>query len=113
MGTVLGHLEHKTFPGPGHPALSRFRFHQDDIRADAFDAIPGNYVIVPTAGHTEETAGAGDYDGADIAFRNIDLDISNEAQPLTGTNADDLLALEVGKFNGHGAFLLIFQIMKY
>ena len=37
----------------------------------------------------------------------VDLDIGDKSQPLAGADTDDLLALEVGKFHGHGRSLPI------
>ena len=103
----MGYLEQKPFAGTGDPAVARFCFHKHNVGPDFFDAVPGDYVVVPTSGNAEEAAGAGNDDGSDIALRNIDLDIGNEAQPLAGADADDFLALQIRKLHGHGALLLL------
>lgn len=107
LPSAFRYLEQKPLSCLGDSAFIWSAFHQYDIRADFFDTIPGDYVIIPTAGNAEKTAGTGDYNSAEIAFRNFDLDIADKSQPLAGTDADDLLALKVSKFNGHEAFLLL------
>ena len=106
----MGYLEQKSFSGPGDSALIGPALHQHDIRADFFDAAPGDYVIVPAACHPEKSAGTGDDDGTEIAFGEIDLYIGDKAQPLAGADTDHFLALEVGKFDGHEAFLLLVSV---
>ena len=94
---LLWYLEQKSFAGTGNSAVTGFCLHQYDIRADSFDAVPGDYVVVATACHTQKTAGPGNHDGAEIAFRDVDLNIGDKPQSLTGTDADDFLALEIGR----------------
>ena len=95
---------------PGDPAVVWLRVYQNDVRADLFDAVPGNDVVVPAARNAQQTAGAGDHDGADIAVRDLNLDISDESQPLPRAGADDLLALQVSEFHGQGAFPLLERV---
>ena len=104
---LLGYLEQTAFCGPGNPAVGGLCFHKHDIGADFFDAVPGNYVIIPAACHSQKAAGTGNHNGTDFSFRNVNLDIGDESQPLAGADTDDLLALEVGKFHGHGRSLPI------
>ena len=103
----LGHLEQKALLRSWDPAVSRSCFHQNDIRANFFDTVPGNYVVLPSARDSEKTTGARYHDGTDMAFRDINLHIGDESQPLAGADADDLLALQVCKFDGHEAFPLL------
>ena len=107
LRALLGYLEQKAFSGAGGAAFVGSAFHQHNIGADLFDAVPGDYVIFPTADHAEKTAGSRNDDGTDSSFRDINLNVCNEPQPLAGTDAQNLLALQVSELDGHEAFLLL------
>jgi hypothetical protein len=106
LRALLGYLEQKAFSGAGGAAFVGSAFHQHNIGADLFDAVPGDYVIFPTADHAEKTAGSRNDDGTDSSFRDINLNVCNKPQPLAGTDAQNFLALQVSELDGHEAFLL-------
>ena len=82
---------------PADPAFLRFYIHQYDLRADLFDAVPGDHIIVPSAPQPKETAGTGDDDGADLPLGHLYHHIGNKAQPSAVADTDDFLALQLHK----------------
>jgi hypothetical protein len=94
----MQHLQAKTQPWPGNPALIRFYVHQNDVRADPLDAIPGDHEVVPGAQQPEKPAGAGHHDGVDAPLGQLDDGVADKAQPPSVVDADDLLAVQVRKF---------------
>ena len=78
---------------PGDPALVGFALHQNDVRADAADAAPGNDEFVLPSHQPPDLAGAGDDQRQYAAVRHIDLNIRNKAQPPPIADADNLLAV--------------------
>ena len=104
---LIWQLEQKALSAPGDPAVAWFCLDQHDIRADFFNAVPGDDVIVPAACHTEKAAWSRHHNGADISFRQFDLNVADESQPLTGADADNLPALQVGEFDRQRAYLLL------
>ena len=83
---------------PGNTALVRFYVHQNDVRTDPADAIPGDNKVVPATPKTEMPAGSRDDNGGDPALRQLDLGIGNKAQPPPVTYTDNFLAVQVCKF---------------
>jgi hypothetical protein len=104
-GSGLRDLEQKALLRPGDPAFGRFGFHKYNVGADAFDTVPGDYVVIPAAGYPEKTAGPRYDHGTDVPLRDINLNICDKPQPLAGADTDDFLALEVSEFDGHGRSL--------
>ena len=94
-------LEVKTKLGPWNPAIVRFGIHQNDIRTDSADAVPGDHIVILPAPKTEKPAGAGDNDGNDIPFGKLDPGISDIAQPPPVADTYDLFAVKIRKFRGH------------
>ena len=86
---------------PGDPALFGTALHQNDVRADPLDAIPGDHKIVLAAPEAQKTAGAGDNDGEDFTFRKLDAGVADISQPPPITNTDDLFAVQIRKFGTH------------
>lgn len=86
---------------PWHPAVIGFDFHQNDIRADTADAVPGDAEVIPSAPQPQKAAGAGHDDGLDAPIRDIDLHIRHKPQPPAIRHANDLLAPQIRKFHDH------------
>ena len=86
---------------PGHPAVVWLGVHQHNVRADFFDAAPGNDVVLMAPGNPQNPTWTGHHDGANVPVGDIDMDVGYEPQPLAVADADDLLALQVGKIHGH------------
>jgi len=101
----LVELEQKPLAAPGEAVLVGLCVNQYDIRTDFLNAFPGDPVIIPVSRKPREFSGAGDNNGADITFRDFQKDIPHKAQTLPCADADDLLALKLGKFHSHTPFL--------
>ena len=86
---------------PGHPAVVWLGVHQHNVRADFFDAAPGNDVVLMAPGNPQNPTWTGHHNGADVPLGNLNLNVGYEPQPLAVADADDLLALQVGKIHGH------------
>ena len=85
---------------PGGAAFLWLGVYQDDVRADFLNAAPGDDEVVPASRDPQKTAWPGNHDGADLSLRHLDLYIADEAQALAVSDADDFLALQVGKIDG-------------
>ena len=59
----------------GDAALVRLDLHQDDIRTDAADAVPGNDKVVLPPKETKKAAGTRYYQGQDLPLWELDLHI--------------------------------------
>ena len=81
----------------GNTAGIGFDIHQNDVRPDLFDAVPGDPEVIMPSGNPQNPAGTRHQNGADIALRDLNLDIGDKAQAAAVGNADDLLALQLGK----------------
>ena len=93
--------EQKPFLGPWDPAVIWLRFHQYDIRAYLADAVPGDVVIALAADHPQKAAWPRHHDGTDLSLRHLHQYIADKAQPSSVADADDFLALQLGKFHRH------------
>ena len=78
---------------PGKQTFIGLGVHQNDVRPDAFDAFPGDHIVVIPAQKPHKPAGTGDNDGHHIAGWDFDFHIRNEAQAAAVGNADDFLAV--------------------
>ena len=83
---------------PGNTAFIRFYVHQNNVRTDPADTVPGNNKVVPAAPKTEMPAGPRDDDGGNSALRQFDFGVGNKSQPPPVTQTDDLFAVQVRKF---------------
>ena len=90
-------LQQKSGSGTGHTALIRFYVYKNDVRADPFDAIPGDHEVVPLPKQSPKPAGAGHNKGCDTPLRQLDDGIIYKAQPPPVVNTNDFLAMQVGK----------------
>ena len=88
------------FP-PGDPAPIRLRVHQNDVRPDAADAVPGDAEILPPSRDSQIPAGSRHHNGPDLPLRHFDLHIRHKSQPPAIPDADHLPALQIGKFQRH------------
>ena len=84
-------------PSTGHTAILRFDIHQNDVRADPADAVPGDAKVLLPAHQAEKTAGTGDDDGADLSFRQFYYHIRNKPQSSAVIDTDDFLTLQLRK----------------
>ena len=82
-------------------AFFRIYVHQNNVRADAPDAVPGDPVVVTAGAQTHQAAGPRYDEGADPPFGNLHLQILDEAQPLAGGDADHFFALQLGNLRCH------------
>ena len=80
---------------PGDPALIRFCIHQNDIRTDPADAIPGNHKVVPMSAKTKKPAGTGHDDRGDPSLRQLQAGIANKPQPPAVADADHLFVVQI------------------
>ena len=81
----------------GHTAGIRFYVYQNDVRADPFDAIPGNDEIIPTAESAEKTAGCRHDDGLDAPLRQLHNGIGNIPQPPPVRNTNNFFTVKIRK----------------
>ena len=86
--------EQPVLPSPGHPAIIRLDVHQNDVRTDPADAVPGDAKVLLFAHQTEKTAGAGDDNSADLPIGHLHHHIGNKPQPSAVVDTDDFLALQ-------------------
>ena len=63
---------------PGNPAIIRLYLHQNDVRTNAADAIPGNAVIIPPPPKAQDPAWPRHQDGSHAPVRDLHLYIRNE-----------------------------------
>ena len=96
-------------PGPGavNAAILRIYVHQNDVRPDFTDAVPGDAVVVAAGSQPHQFTGARHNQGADTALRNLHFHILDETQPLTRADADHFLALQLGNLCCHDTHSLI------
>ena len=59
----------------GNAAFVRLQLYQDDVGADAADAVPGNDKIVFPPKQAKKAAGAWYHQGQDLSLRKLDLHI--------------------------------------
>ena len=90
-------LQPKTQPCPGNTAGIRFYVYQNDVRADPFDAIPGDNVVIPVTQNTPNAAGGGDNDGVDPPLWQLHNGIGYIPQPPPVANANNFLTVQVRK----------------
>ena len=83
---------------PGNTAFIRFYVHQNNVRTDPADTVPGNNKVVPTTPKTEMPAGARDDNGGNSALRQFNFCVSNKTQPPSVAYTNDLFAVQVRKF---------------
>ena len=79
----------------GYTALVRLSIHQNDIRADPADTVPGDHIIVPSAPKTEHPAGTGNGDGHKLPLRQLHTGIADKAQPLSVADTNNLFTVQV------------------
>ena len=87
------------FP-PTYATFLRFYIHKDNVRADATDTVPGNYVVLPPSPQAQQLTGTGDDHGAKLSLRQFDPGITDKPQPPSIPNTNNLLAVQLRKF-GH------------
>ena len=64
---------------PGHAAILRLDLHQNNIRADATDALPGDHIVILPAKQPQKTARPRHDDGLDTPLRRLDLQITDKS----------------------------------
>ena len=82
----------KEASGTGDTARIRPDVHQNNVRADALDAIPGDHQVVFWRTQTENTAAPGHNDGHNVPLGQLYTAVGYKAQPPPVTHADDLFA---------------------
>ena len=82
---------------PGKQTFIGLGVHQNDVRTDPADAVPGDAKVLLFAHQTEKTAGAGDDNGADLPIGHLHHYIGNKPQPSAVVDTDDFLALQLRK----------------
>jgi hypothetical protein len=75
--------------------------HQNNVRTDAADAVPGDYKLIVSACHSEKPAGTGDDQCRYAAVRHIDFHIRYKPQPPTVTDADHLFTVQIRDPGSH------------
>ena len=81
----------------GSAALFRLDIYQNDVRSYPANAVPWDHKIVPGRPKPAQLAPAGDHNGADLPFWQLDDHIVDKPQPLATAHADDLLAVQIRK----------------
>ena len=81
--------------------MLRFDVHQNDVRTDAADAVPGDEVVVPMTEQSQKFTGTRHDDGADTAPGNLNFYVGNVPQPAAVVDADDFFALQLCEFDSH------------
>ena len=84
----------QTLFSPGNPAILRFSIHQNNVRTDSTDAVPGNHIIVLSAPKSEKTARTGNNNGYESTFRKLHTSITNKSQPSPVANANNLFTVQ-------------------
>ena len=94
-------LKQKSPFGAGDPALIGLDIHQNNVRSDPANTLPGDHKILPSAPQTQDAARAGDDNGNQLPVRQLYTGIAHEAQPPAVADADDLLTKKVCKLTTH------------
>lgn len=79
----------------------QLRVDQNDVFADALDALPRNDIVVTSPRHTEKLARPRHDDRRDPSRFEVHLHVRNKAQPRAVADIDDLPALQAGKPLAH------------
>ena len=87
------HLSQKIFLASNTAAIFRFDIHQNDVRTDAADAVPGDNIVLPAAQKAEIPAGSRHDQGAKPPLRQFQPGISHKAQSPPVGNTDHFLAV--------------------
>ena len=74
-------------------AIFRLYIHQNDVRADAADAVPGDNIVLFAAQKAEISAWPRHDQGAKPPLRQLQPGISHKAQPPPIGNTDHFLAV--------------------
>ena len=78
---------------PGDAAFLWFNVHQNNIRPDSFDTVPGYKKVVPTPEHAKKAAGPRNDDAADFSLWHLDFCVTYKAQPASVADTNDFFAL--------------------
>ena len=85
-------LEGQSQSWTGNTAIIRTNIYQNNIRSDAFDAIPGDHQVIFWGTKAEKPTASGHDDGHDVPLGKRYTAVGYTAQPSSVTQADDLFA---------------------
>ena len=85
----------------GKTAFVQISVYQDNIVADAADALPGNDEFVMPAKEAEAFAVARNDDGYDAAIPAVHLHVTDKTEAAAVADIDDLFTFEGGKAVPH------------
>ena len=83
---------------PGDAAILRFDVNQDNIRADAADAFPGDQIILPGRADPKGPAPPGYDYRRNTPLRQTETGVSDKPQSPPIPDADHFLAVKLRKF---------------